>query len=474
MRELNRPDASFYFFPGIGFNRYMRKDLQTKDDFLYSVKHYKENHPNQKFEVTNMGSSVTIMLRDPELIREFVNKPALYEKHHVFRTIKLLSGTGLAMAEGDVWKAHRKIVSSCFHYEFLTSNISNMMRIINEFLDKIPHQGYENFPVVMKMQEITGDVIGRLFFGEKLSSYTFKGKSLTLALADLATQLGLCAVSLGVLIFGPKIMKMPFLPRYKKVMQDVTDFRKLCFKIVQDRKANPQKSSKDLLGTLLEAQQSGLHPEQCLSDEDIVNEFITFYLAGMDTTANLVAMVFYNLTQYPEYLKVLKEERDRTYNSEAIKTNETLQKMDYLHAFMKETMRFYSPAPGVTFRIAKADHKLLDLEIKKGDVVRADLFSSYYNEKYFVNPHEFDPKRFYDGSKQKMDSHVFIPFSAGPRNCIGQHMAIIEAKLIISEFLERFEFKVKDGYQLRMINRFTYEPVERILFDVVRKGAGHE
>ena len=254
-------------------------------------------------------------------------------------------------------------------------------------------------------------------------------------------------------------------------MQDVTDFRKLCFKIVQDRKANPQKSAnKDLLGTLLETQQSGIPAEQSLSDEDIVNEFITFYLAGMDTTANLVSMALYNLTQHPEYLRVLQEERDKTFNTKTGKTAETLQKMDHLHAFLKETLRFHSSAPGVTFRIANADHNLLDLEIKKGDVVRADLFSSYFNEKYFDHPFEFNPKRFYeDENKKKLDSHVFIPFSAGPRNCIGQHLAIIEAKLIISEFLERFEFKMKDGYKLRMVNRFTYEPVERILFDIKRK-----
>jgi len=464
MFELKRSDASFYFFPGIGFNRYMRNDLKTKGDFLHSIKHYKENHPNKKFEVTNLGSSVTIMLRDPDLIKEFVNKPALYEKHHVFRVIKMLTGTGLPMAEGDTWKIHRKIVSSCFHYEFLTSNTNNIMNIINEFLDKITPQDYQNYPITLKMQEITGDVIGRMFFGERLSNYTFKGKSMTLALAQLGTELGLCAVSLGVLLFGTKILKAPFIPRYRKVMQDVTDFRKLCLQIVQDRKStNPQKSQ-DLLGTLLQTQQSGIS-EQCLSDEDIVNEFISFYLAGVDTTGHLVSMALYNLTQYPEYLQILQEERDQTFNTETIKTAETLQKMDSLHAFIKETLRFYSPAPGVTFRVATADHKLLDLEIKKGDVVRADLFSAYYNQKYFDHPHEFNPKRFCD-NKQKVDSYVFIPFSAGPRNCIGQHLAVLEAKLLISEFLERFDFKLQDGYKLKMINRFTYEPVDHLLFNL--------
>ena len=463
MYELRSPNASFYFFPGIGFNRYMKRDLKEKGDFLYSIKHYRDTHQNEKYEVTNLGGSVTIMLRDPEYIKAFVSKPAFYEKHHILRALKELTGSGLLMAEGETWKTHRKIISSSFHYEFLTNNTQNIMAIIKEFLDKIKPTDYQNFPIASKMQEITGDVIGRLFFGEKLSNYTFKGKSMTLALAQLSAQLGLCAVSLGVVLFGIKILRVPFIPRYRKVTQDVRDFRTLCLQIVQDRKANPQKSSKDLLGSLLETQQSA---GQCLSNEDIVNEFITFYLAGMDTTGDLVAMVLYNLTQYPEYLEVLQEERNKTYNIESLKTAETLQKMDHLHAFMKETMRFYSPAPGVSFRVATEDHKLLDLEVKKGDVVRADLFSSYYNEKYFVNPHEFDPKRFYDESKQKLDSHVFIPFSAGPRNCIGQHLAIIEAKLIISEFLERFEFKVKDGYQLKMILRFIYEPFNKVLLDL--------
>ena len=249
-------------------------------------------------------------------------------------------------------------------------------------------------------------------------------------------------------------------------MKDIKDFKELCLSIVRDRKAHPQ-GSHDLLGALIETQKLDSVDER-LSDEEIVNEFIAFFFAGMDTTANVASMMLYNLTQYPEYLEPLEKERNETYSTEEKKTASVLQKMDLLNSFIKETMRFYNPAPGITFRVATEDHKLLDLDIKKGDVLRGDLFASYFDEAHFKNPHEFNPKRFMDPNF-KLELSVFTPFSAGPRNCIGQHLAVFELKIIISEFLERFNFKLKDGCHLKMISRLTYEPFDPLILELSRK-----
>ena len=181
----------------------------------------------------------------------------------------------------------------------------------------------------------------------------------------------------------------------------------------------------------------------------------------MDTTGHLLGMTLYNLATHPEHLINLKKERDAIYNKEPIITADALQKMDVLHCFLKETLRFYTPAPSTFPRIAIEDHKLGDLSIKKGTLVRPDFFTMFFDEKYFKNPEEFDPAR-WNTSDRTLDSHAFTPFSAGPRNCIGQHLAIIESKVIICEFLNRFDFKLEDNYKLKMIVRFLYEPYDEI------------
>ena len=122
-------------------------------------------------------------------------------------------------------------------------------------------------------------------------------------------------------------------------------------------------------------------------------------------------------------------------------------------------MRIHTPATGTFTRLVTEDHKLLDLNIRKGDIVKVEFFGTFYNEKYFEKPQEFKPER-WNVPNPDLDPYAFIPFSAGARNCIGQHLAIVEAKIIISEFLERFDYKIPEDYQLKLTIRFLYEPKE--------------
>ena len=250
-------------------------------------------------------------------------------------------------------------------------------------------------------------------------------------------------------------------------MQRIKNFRQVCLSIINDRKSKPHSDTNDLLASLLATQKSQ-DIEARFSDEDIVDEFVTFFIAGMDTTGHLVGMTLYNLTQYPQYIDQLKAEREIIYNKEAQITADAVSKMEVLHSVLKETLRFYTPAPFVFVRKIVTDHDILDLKVKEGDLISCSLLTSANNESYFENPTEFNPGRWIN-SESKVDPYAFTPFSAGPRNCIGQHLALIEAKVIVSEFLERFEFKLKDGYQLEMTTRFLYEPEKDLVFTLQPK-----
>jgi len=184
-------------------------------------------------------------------------------------------------------------------------------------------------------------------------------------------------------------------------------------------------------------------------------------VAGMDTTGHLVGMALYNLSKNPEYFDKLKEERNSGYNKEKHVSAEVVQEMEELHCLLRETLRFHSPAPMTFVRVAQTDHKILDLNIQKGTWIKPDFFTLFFDEKYFEDPWAFNPERWKD-NKNKLDPYAFTPFSAGPRNCIGQHLAIMEAKIIISEFLEKFDIKLRDGYKPRMTFRFLYEPEEDV------------
>lgn len=454
-----RQGATTYFFPVFGAVKRMLRDFESKNDLLASNRQFSKEYPNQKVLVTNQGRKTLVSLRDPKYVREFLQNPSNYEKDKSNLTLLPLAGCGLVFSEGDTWKRHRKIVSNSFNYDFLKSNTSLIRKTAQEFLDSIKPEEYDSYSAIAKIQEITGEVVGRIFFGENLKEYTFEGKTITLGLADLVGDIAIHTLSPWVLVFGAKILQVPFIPKYARLMRRVNDFRNLCAKIIKEKKATQEKGT-DLLTSLIMTQKAE-DPKLRFSDEDIIDEFITFFIAGMDTTGHLIGMTLYHLTQNTHLLSVLKEEREKIYNQEAEVTADGLQKMDFLHAVLKEALRFDTPAPATFGRVALVDHKLDDLVIKKGDVIQPSFLAMFFDEHHFESPEKFNPYRWISATR-KADPYAYMPFSAGPRNCIGQHLAIMESKVILSEFLERFDFCIEDTYKLRMTFKFLYEPHEEI------------
>mmetsp|Transcript_146809 Transcript_146809/g.208076 ORF Transcript_146809/g.208076 Transcript_146809/m.208076 type:complete len:145 (+) Transcript_146809:1146-1580(+) len=133
--------------------------------------------------------------------------------------------------------------------------------------------------------------------------------------------------------------------------------------------------------------------------------------------------------------------------------------MEFLNAMIKETLRFSSPVAGVFPRIALEDHELDGLKVKKGTLIGLSLLGVGYDPDNYEDPFNFNPNRWV-GTNPIKDPFQFIPFSSGNRNCIGQHLALIETRLILAELLSRYDFELIEGYKLRMTNRFMYEPYE--------------
>jgi len=262
-------------------------------------------------------------------------------------------------------------------------------------------------------------------------------------------------------------LPLEIFPNHHKYMNEVREFRVLCQKIIQDRKANTNKGT-DMLGLIFDYQKTEKDSEK-FNDKDIVDEFITFFIAGMDTTALLCTITLYLLSKHPEYLERVKKEAKEIYSGKSPVTIEDLNDMEFTHAVLKEALRMYSPATSIIPRIAQFDHEIGDIKIKKGTGVQVGFAYNNSNEKNFKDPSIFNPDRWLN-KKGDMDTFTFIPFSAGQRNCIGQHLALIEAKVIIAEFLNTFEYKVvPDNFKLKMGSGFLYRATPKIQFDVKLK-----
>jgi len=474
LQFYKRQGGKVDFIPIIGRFGLLVQQTNKTGDFFYQPKQEIKRNPNIAYEAQNLGPGIILFLNDPKLLREFFTKQDHYIKFEpTVSLFKVLLGNGLLTSDGELWKHHRRLISSLFHYEFLKSNIPMIVETTREFLDELEKQTLERVIIMDEFQKITGEVVGRIFFGKSLSQYSLDGKPLTLFLADIISETGVKTQDPLRMIIGNKIyMKFPHM---KKLQNKIQKFRKLCFKIISERKEQMKESKerlgdkKDLLGLLLENQNQ--ESAYALNDEEIIDEFVSFFLAGMDTTGHLLTMISYNLALHPQYLETLREEVSRLYegkNVDEITIND-LNGMEFMGLVIKETLRYNSPVPSTLPREAIDNHMLGDLKILKGTAVSPAWVQNSVNSKHFENPEKYNPYRWVNEAKN-IDPFIFTPFSAGPHNCIGQHLAQIETRIILSEFLSRFDYKISEGYIHKMTFRFLYEPVDPLPFNLTKHG----
>jgi len=130
-------------------------------------------------------------------------------------------------------------------------------------------------------------------------------------------------------------------------------------------------------------------------------------------------MAMYEFARSPHYADQAREELRRVTDKASNLSFDDLPKLEFLTAFLKECLRMYPPAVGPMARVAKVDHQIGNIHVKRGTVVNISIIGLLYNPKFYENPNVFDPSRWRDESRKPNDTYAYIPFSAGPRNCIG-------------------------------------------------------
>jgi cytochrome P450 len=143
--------------------------------------------------------------------------------------------------------------------------------------------------------------------------------------------------------------------------------------------------------------------------------------------------------------------------------------MQFTEYFIDEVLRMWPPATGTLARVAKEDIKIGPFNITKDMVVGCNILGLMHNPKYYDHPEVFNPNRWAEPGAYTKEPYSFIPFSAGPRSCIGKYVALMEAKLIIIHFLNKFDFNRTD-VPLRVHVKFLYEPHQENLVRLSQGG----
>ena len=226
--------------------------------------------------------------------------------------------------------------------------------------------------------------------------------------------------------------------------------------------SNGEKTSSDLLGHSMKIQNSN----PWYTDEEIVDDFVTFIVAGHETTANALSFVVALLARHPNVCNRAANEVSRVLGGKLFLEDKDTAQLEYLECVIKESLRLY-PVVSMVRRYTHVDTVLGEHLVPKDTQVMTFPFLQGRAEEYWEDPLEFKPERFLDN--RSIQKFAFIPFLTGPRKCIGVNFAMLEIKLVIAQIVQAFELKAPHNEDIKTGFKMTLYPKQGTLLYLSEK-----
>ncbi|XP_077230730.1 cytokinin hydroxylase-like [Tasmannia lanceolata] len=402
------------------------------------------------------GSEPRMCLTETEMIKELLSSKYTHlcgKSRLQQQNSKDFVGRGLLMANGEDWIHQRHIIAPAFFADKLKSQVGFMVECTREMiqsLHKMVESGQKEVEIGGYLTRLTGDIISRTEFD---SSYE-KGKQIFHLLTSLQH---LCAKSNSYFCF-PGASLFPF-KHNREIKSLKMEVERILMEIIQSRKDSAEigRSSSygyDLLGMLLEETQKK-RAGFSLTMQLLMDECKTFYFTGHETSAMLLSWTVMLLATNPSWQEKARAEVLQVCQGNSPSADH-LPKLTLLNMILNESLRLYPPATLMP-RMVFEDFRLGDLHIPKGLSIWIPVIAIHHSEELWgEDVNEFNPERF--AGKSFPSGRHFIPFSSGPRNCIGQAFANMEAKIILAMFLSRFSFAISENYRHAPISVITLKP----------------
>ena len=393
------------------------------------------------YKASIYGTNVYVV-RDPQYVQHVLRENwQNYTKGQAIKRVALLLGNGLMVSEGEFWKTQRRMIQPAFHRKAIgaltkvitTSNLALLRRWEQAAHKKV------SVNVTSDVSRMVLEVVLISIFG---ADYEQIAPHFNILSEESARNMEFAQV-FGSL--GKIVLQLAAQRRKEKIM------------------------STDILGMLMEArdQRSG----QAMPDRQLVNEIKTLIVAGHETTASTLNWTWYLLSQHPEVEEKLSSELNNLLGSK-IPNLDDLPKLAYTRKVIDETLRLY-PAGWLLTRRALKDDQLGDYFVPAGTEIYISPYFIHRHPDMWEDPDRFNPDRFAPDHSQGRHPLAMLPFSTGPRNCIGEFFARIEmqihlmtiAKQLRLRFVERTQPELDVGVNLRSKHDFIMNPELKALAD---------
>jgi len=411
------------------------------------------------------GIHSRLYISEPELIKEVLsNKFGHYHKAAPRPLLLSLLGRGLPLIDGLRWVNHRRIVSHVFDVDKLKTMVKKMAACTSSMLDNwqemvapVNSHGKE-IDVHHEFAALTADIICHTAFG---SSYN-EGKEVF----DLQRELQQMVAKAERSVFIPGSQYIPT-RKNRYVWKIDRRLKEILNSIIQARLETKTTTGthvgygNDLLGIMLAANQKELGGSQrnlSMTIDEVMDECKTFFFAGQETTSTLLTWAVFLLAINPEWQEVLRKEVLSVCGTDIPDAN-MLSKMKSMTMVLNETLRLYPPGT-LMVRQAYKEIKLGKHFLPKGASLSLPILVMHHDENLWGQDAKlFKPERFAEGtSRAAIHPNAFLPFSLGPRNCVGQNFSMFEAKTVLAMILQRLSFSLSPFYKHAPIAMITLQP----------------
>ncbi len=413
-------------------------DLGGSDETLPRLREYFARY-GHVYRVFAPGRGVyDYVINHPDDIKHvLLSNHRNYTKGQGMDRVKILLGNGIMTSEGDFWRRQRRMMQPDFHRRVL----GRFARLIHEVNEK---------------------------FVERWAAHASRGEAVNLTddMSELTLQIVLQS------IFGDDLERVerqlgenPFEVVAKEQNRDLKfafrfrSLAKLINELIARRRREPEERL-DFLCMLMAARDQDDRP---MSDKELIDEVMTLIVAGHETTAAALTWTWYLVTRHPDVAAELESEADRA--PDGLLELDAAESLSFAHQVVQEALRLYPPGWLFTRR-ALEDDELGGYAV----AARTDVFISPYtlhrHPDFWTTPEEFRPARFAGIDAKERHRFAYIPFSVGPRHCIGENMAMFEMLVHVNRMARRFRLKRADAAPIELEAQINLRPRSNLLMHI--------
>jgi cytochrome P450 len=359
-----------------------------------------------------------------------------------------LVGNGLLTSDGEFWLMQRRLSQPAFHRQridgFAETMTAATVRMLDEWAARAGRE--ETLDMSEHMMRLTLEIVGRTLFSMDLT-----GASETVGKAFSRVNHQMTELTIDPLALAK--LRLSFLPSMRRLRGDIQILDDVVNQVIRERRRSGGPDN-DLLGMLMAARDES--SGAMMDDKQLRDEVMTIMLAGHETTAVALSWAMYLLARHPEVARRLESEIDEVLAGR-VPTTADLPALIYNRMVIDETLRLYPPA----YTIARWGHepdRVGPFDLPANSSILLLTYVTHRHPDFWEAPDRFDPERFAPGQGADRPRFAYLPFGGGPRQCIGNSFALVEAQLLLALIVQRFRWTLPAGYRAELEPLITLRP----------------